>query len=73
MTQSYRVTWSVDVELEGDHKDAAQAVAQQYFQARIAEGEHGSACAFEVTGADGVMVEIDLAPSLSELEGDDTL
>lgn len=68
----YSVTWTVDVEIEGDHKDAAQAVADQYFQARIAAGEYDSACSFVVTGVDNFPVNIDLADSLSDLEGNDT-
>lgn len=71
---SYRVTWSIDVECEGDHKAAAQLVANQYFAANIAAGEQDSACSFVVADdADQVAVEIDLADSLSDLEGDDTL
>ncbi|MBI6949124.1 hypothetical protein RHA66_28450 [Pseudomonas aeruginosa] len=72
MSNKYTVTWTVDVEVIGDYKDAAQAVADQYFQERIAAGEHGSACSFVVVGSDNFPVEIDLADSLSDLEGDDT-
>ncbi|MBA6068088.1 hypothetical protein [Pseudomonas mosselii] len=72
--RSYQVSWTVNVECAGDHKDAAQLVADRYFAARIAAGEQDSACVFTVTDeADGVGVEIDLADSLSELQGDDTL
>ena len=52
MSNQYTVTWTVDVEVMGDHKDAAQAVADLYFQERIAAGEHGSACSFTVAGSD---------------------
>lgn len=72
MSNQYTVTWTVDVEVMGDHKDAAQAVADLYFQERIAAGEHGSACSFTVAGSDNYPVEIDLADSSSDLEGDDT-
>lgn len=68
----YTTTWTIETEIPGDHKAAAQAVADRYFQARIAAGEQGSACSFVVTGSDGVPVAIDLADSLSDLEGDDT-
>jgi len=72
--RSYQITWTVDVECEGDHKAAAQLVADRYFSARIAAGEQDSACVFIVTGeADRAGVEIDLAASLSDLDGDDTL
>lgn len=71
---SYRVTWIVDVECEGDHKAAAQLVADRYFSASIAAGEQDSASSFVVSDdADQVAVQIDLADSLSDLEGDDTL
>ncbi|MEJ3648156.1 hypothetical protein WDZ55_22365 [Pseudomonas bubulae] len=72
MSNQYAVTWTVDVEVMGNHKDAAQAVADLYFQERIAAEEHGSACSFTVAGSDNFPVEIDLADSLSDLEGDDT-
>lgn len=72
--RSYQISWTVDVECEGDHKAAAQLVADRYFAARIAAGDQDSACVFIVTGeADGAGVEIDLADSLSDLDGDDTL
>ncbi len=49
-------------------------VADRYFAANIAAGEQGSACSFVVVDdADQVKVDIDLADSLSDLEGDDTL
>ena len=71
---SYRVTWTVDVECDGDHKDAAQMVASDYFAAHIAAGEQDSACSFVVANdTDQIAVEIDLADSLSDLVGDDTL
>jgi hypothetical protein len=70
--RKYTVTWTTDIEISGDHKDAAQAVADRYFQARIAAGEQDSACSFAVTGSDNFPVDIDLVDSLSDLEGDDT-
>lgn len=69
---AYTVTWTIDVEVEGDHKDAAQHVADHYFHPRIAAGEPGSACSFVVTGPDNAPADIELADSLSDLEGDDT-
>lgn len=69
--QKYTVTWTVDIEIPGDHKAAAQEVANKYFQARIAAGDHDSACSFVVSGIDDVPVEIDLADSLSDLDSDD--
>ncbi|MGG5276330.1 hypothetical protein [Pseudomonas syringae pv. coryli] len=71
-TRHYTVSWVVDIEITGDHKAAAQAVADQYFQSRIGDGEQGCACSFIVTEENGAPVEIDLAASLSELEGDNT-
>ncbi len=56
----------------GDHKAAAQAVANRYFHASIAAGDAESACAFTVVSEDHAAVEIDLADSLWDLEGDDT-
>ncbi|GFZ61577.1 hypothetical protein PSTH1771_16710 [Pseudomonas syringae pv. theae] len=71
---SYQVIWTIDVECEGDHKAAAQLAADRYFAANIAAGEHDSACSFVVVDdADLMKVDIDLADSLSDLEGDDTL
>lgn len=71
---SYQVTWTIDVECDGDHKAAAQLVANRYFGANIAAGAQDSACSFVVVDeADQVNVSIDLADSLSDLEGDDTL
>lgn len=71
---SYQVTWTIDVECEGDHRAAALLVANRYFAANIAAGEQDSACSFVVSDdADLVKVDIDLAGSLSDLEGDDTL
>lgn len=68
----YRVVWEIDIDVDGDHLAAAEACALAYFKPEIAAGQPGSACVFEVTGpVDGPAV-IDLAPSLSELEGDDT-
>ena len=74
MTKKFTVNWSIDVEIEGDHKAAAQAVADRYFQANIAAGDHDSACSFVVTAdTDMVPVDIDLADSLSDLDCDDGL
>jgi hypothetical protein len=73
MMKSYTVTWTIDIEIDGDHKDAAQAVADRYFKANIAEGEHDSACSFIVTADDQVAVDIDLADSLSDLDADDSV
>lgn len=71
---SYAITWTTNVDCEGDHKAAAQQVADRYFAAHIAAGEQGSACTFVVVDeVDQVSVDIDLADSLSDLEGDDTL
>lgn len=71
---SYQVTWTIDVECEGNHNAAAQLAADRYFAPHIAAGEHDSACVFVVIDdADQVEVNIDLADSLSDLEGDDTL
>lgn len=71
---NYQVTWTIDVECEGGHKAAAQLVADRYFAANIAAGEHDSACSFVVIDdADRVEVDIDLADSLSDLQGDDRL
>jgi len=70
----YEVTWTTNVECEGDHKAAAQLVADRYFADRIAAGEHGSSCTFVVVDdVYKVKVDIDLADSLSDFEGDDTL
>lgn len=70
---AYTVIWTIDVEVDGDHKDAAQFVADSYFQARIASGEQDSACSFVVVDeTDQHQVDIDLADSLSDLDGDDT-
>ncbi|WGO96409.1 hypothetical protein QCD61_28340 (plasmid) [Pseudomonas viciae] len=69
--QKYTVTWTVDIEVPGDHKAAAQEVANRYFQTRIAAGEQDSACSFVVSGSDDIPVDIDLADSLSDLDSDD--
>jgi len=65
---TYRVTWEIDVEVQGCHREAAQAVANDYFQARIADGEPDSACHFIVTGEDCVPVDLSLAPSLWDID-----
>lgn len=72
MANKYTVTWIIEVESDGDHKAAAQAVASRYFKEHIAAGQYDSACSFTVAGPVGVPVEIDLTDSLSDLEGDDT-
>ncbi|BFO07440.1 TPA: hypothetical protein ACRNDU_006123 [Pseudomonas aeruginosa] len=60
--RQYLVTWSADVEVEGDHHAAAQAVADRYFRSHIAAGEQDSACTFVVTAkSDQKPVEIDLS------------
>lgn len=65
----YVVTWSVDVEVEGDHHAAAQAVADRYFRSHIAAGEQDSSCIFVVTAkSDQTPVEIDLSASHSDDE-----
>ncbi|PPS23473.1 hypothetical protein BVY10_27840 [Pseudomonas amygdali pv. morsprunorum] len=45
----------------GDHKAAAQEVAEQYFQERIAAGEPDTACTFVVTNSKSESKQIDLA------------
>ena len=71
--KSYTVTWTINIEVDGDHKDAAQAVADRYFQTNIAAGEYDSACSFIVIADDQVEVDIDLADSLSDLDADDSV
>lgn len=56
MTIKYTVTWSIEVEVDGDHKAAAQAVASRYFQEHIAAGQYDSACSFVVAGPVGIPV-----------------
>jgi len=70
--KTYNVSWTIDIETNGDHRAAAKAAAQLCFKAHIAAGFHDSACAFSVTGPDGISVDIDLCGSLSDLDGDDT-
>ncbi|WP_117144546.1 hypothetical protein [Pseudomonas coronafaciens] len=60
----YVVTWTIYTESEGLHKEAAQDVAQRFFQARIAEGKPGSACVFFVTDMEGKTEKVDLAGHL---------
>ncbi len=69
---TYSVTWEIDIDTNGDHREAAQAAALLGFKPHIIEGENDSACTFLVTGPDDLPVTIDLADSLSSLEGDDT-
>jgi hypothetical protein len=45
----------------GDHKAAAQEIAQRFFQERIAAGEPDTACTFIVTDRHGHSRKIDLA------------
>ncbi|MFJ4457468.1 MULTISPECIES: hypothetical protein [Pseudomonas] len=67
--RQYLVTWSADVEVEGDHHAAAQAVADRYFRSHIAAGEQDSACTFVVTAkSDQKPVEIDLSACHSDDE-----
>lgn len=61
MSRTLKVTWSVDIEIEGSHAEAAQEAANRFFQERIAAGEPDTACVFTVTGEDGVEVVVDLA------------
>lgn len=68
----YRVTWEVDIDIDGDHLAAAQACARTFFKPEIANGEPGFATFFEVAGPKGAPALIDIAPSLSDLDGDDT-
>jgi hypothetical protein len=58
---SYIVTWTMYSENPGDHKAAAQEVAERYFQERIAAGEPDTACTFVVTNNKGESQKIDLA------------
>lgn len=69
---TYRVSWSVDVDICGDHRAAAQAVADDYFQHRIATGQPDSACHFEVLGPDGLSTHHDLADGLLGRGGEET-
>ncbi|MFW9103970.1 MULTISPECIES: hypothetical protein [unclassified Pseudomonas] len=68
----HRVIWEMDVDVTGGPLAAAQAVAKQYFAKHVANGEPGSACVFTVIDPKGKRALVDLAPSLSDLEGDDT-
>ncbi|MBT2375497.1 hypothetical protein [Pseudomonas fluorescens] len=70
--KTYSVSWTIDIETDGDDLAAAQIAAEQNFQAEIAAGNFDSACVFLVTGPDLIPVTIDLASSLSDLDGDDT-
>lgn len=68
-TREYLVTWITDVEVEGDHHAAAQAVADRYFRSHIAAGEQDSACTFVVTAkSDQTPLEIDLSACHSDDE-----
>lgn len=57
----YVVTWTMYTENTGDHKAAAQEIAQRFFQERIAAGEPDTACTFIVTDRHGHSRKIDLA------------
>ena len=69
---TYRVVWAVDIDVDVDHRAAAEACARHYFQPRISDGDPDSACVFIVTGPDKKPAEVDLVPSLCDLIGDDT-
>lgn len=67
LTITRRVTWEVDVvfPVDSSDRDIAKAVAETYFQQRIADGEPDTACVFKVqqlpeTGSQGC-VEVDLS------------
>ena len=70
--KTYSVSWSIDIETDGDHLAAAQIAANQCFQAEIAAGNFDSACVFTVTGPDQVPATVDFTSSLSNLDDDDT-
>lgn len=57
----YIVTWTMYSENPGDHRAAAQEVAERFFQERIAAGEPDTACTFVVTNSKGESKLIDLA------------
>ncbi|WP_432780686.1 hypothetical protein QZH44_29970 (plasmid) [Pseudomonas corrugata] len=67
-SRTYSVTWTVNIDVPGDHQAAAKAVADRYFLPHIAAGEPDSACCFVVTGADNLPVNIDLADTPSDVE-----
>lgn len=69
---TFTVSWTIEIDTAGDHRDAAKTAAQLCFKANIAAGAHDSACCFVVIGEDGTPVDIDLCGSLSDLDGDDT-
>ena len=73
-TETIRVKWEVDVEVELGtlDRDVAQQVADDYFQDRIANGGGLTACVFSVNGtkvdlADPVSHEILLAQTASKV------
>jgi len=68
----HRVIWEMDVDVTGGPREAVEAVAKRYFGKHVANGEPGSACVFTVIDPKGKRALVDLAPSLSDLEGDDT-
>ncbi|NWB63499.1 hypothetical protein [Pseudomonas sp. F1002] len=68
----YRVSWSIDIATDGDHREAAKVAASLCFQARIAAGYHDTACIFEVTGPENIPVTVDLAESVSTLTATDS-
>lgn len=69
---TFCVSWTIDIESDGSHRDAAKVAAQLCFKAHIAAGHHDSASTFTVIDADQVPVIIDLSDSLSDLNGDYT-
>jgi len=71
---TYTVSWTIEIDCDGDHKAAAQFVADQHFSASIAEGRQDTESSFVVIDdADMVPVHIDLADSLSDLDNDEYL
>lgn len=61
--KGYTVIWTMYVETNEGHADAAREVAESYFQSRIAAGEPDTACVFIVTDSAGKSKKIDLAAS----------
>lgn len=68
----FTVSWTIEIDTAGGHRDAAKTAAQLCFKANISAGAHDSECSFVVIGEDGIPVNIDLCGSLSDLDGDDT-
>jgi hypothetical protein len=63
----YIVTWTMYSENPGDHKAAAQEIAEKYFQERIAAGEPDTACTFVVTNSKGESKQIDPCNTLAHV------